>query len=307
MKKLIYLYPLLKLGIILSLFLVFSSQAQQKSQPTQQKPVTQQKAPPTKASSRSAQQPTQQTQQKSQTPAQQKAVTQQKAPPTKASARSCPAGHSTGPTKTSAPRSTEKSKYTIRSVIKAITPGPAGHSTDPTKTSDPRSTEGGSFQEGLCSFRPAGHSTGPTKTSAHSTGATTSCSFQAWFQYGETGSVHRSLSWSGGARGQFDLGSIWGHVVFIMNHPEFLKYIQKMVSNPNTQMFWVLEGLALVLLLLLRGWKFSRKQSYGTYLWAELWTGFLGFFVMFFLIPAILFQKDFISSLIVASILWSSH
>ena len=101
--------------------------------------------------------------------------------------------------------------------------------------------------------------------------------------------------------------SLWKQVLFVITHPDFSHYMEGISANPNMEIFWFLEGLAFILLILFRSWKFSKSLSFDRYLWTELWTGYLSLTIVFLLIPLVLFQKDLINLIIVACVLWSGQ
>ena len=97
---------------------------------------------------------------------------------------------------------------------------------------------------------------------------------------------------------------LWKQIITIISHKDFVHYLEAIHSKSNIQLFWFFEGLALIFCIGLRGWKFARPLSFERYLWVEIWTFYLAVTIMFLVIPLVLFQKDFISLIIVGGILF---
>ena len=91
--------------------------------------------------------------------------------------------------------------------------------------------------------------------------------------------------------------SLWKKITFTIIHPKITPYINTLLLSKRFHIFLILELVAIILLVFLRGKEFLKCHSLVKYLWTEIWTLSLILFVTIFVIPSILFQRDFVALL----------
>ncbi len=98
---------------------------------------------------------------------------------------------------------------------------------------------------------------------------------------------------------------LWKQITHVITDPSFLASIRTLGTSPGAELFIFLEGIAWVLILFFRSWRFSSRQiSFLQCLWIDTWTISMGLLILLFIIPLALFQKSFLGLIIIISTLW---